>query len=86
MQTILAMVNAETEGKIESKMLRARHMEEIREARRKEADAKEQVRKDRIENKKDELRQGRRRGRSDVSQTKDTPSITTKQKKKVSFG
>lgn len=38
--TILAMVNAEQEGHIESKMMKARQMEEIREARKKEAEAR----------------------------------------------
>lgn len=38
--TILAMVNAEKEGQIESRMIKARHMEEIREARRAEAEAR----------------------------------------------
>lgn len=38
--TILAMVNAEQEGQIESKMMKARQMEEIREARKKEAEAR----------------------------------------------
>ena len=41
MMTILAMVNAEKEGQIESKMLRARQLEEIRDARGMEAEAKE---------------------------------------------
>lgn len=43
--TILAMVNADKEGQIESKMMKARHMEEIREARKKEADARQEERK-----------------------------------------
>lgn len=38
--TILAMVNAEKEGQIESKMMKARQLEEIREARKKEAEAR----------------------------------------------
>ena len=45
MMAILAMVQAEKEGNIESKMLRARHMEEIREARKAEAEKKEGLRK-----------------------------------------
>lgn len=43
--TILAIVNAEKEGQIESKMMKARQMEEIREARRKEAEARQQDKK-----------------------------------------
>ncbi|KAI4182024.1 MAG: hypothetical protein L6R41_006254 [Letrouitia leprolyta] len=40
MMTILAIVNANKEGQIESKMMKSRQMEEIREARRKEAEAR----------------------------------------------
>lgn len=40
--TILAIVNADKEGQIESKMMKSRQMEEIREARRKEAEARQQ--------------------------------------------
>ncbi len=39
MLTILAMVNADKDGQIESKMMKARQMEEIREARVKALDA-----------------------------------------------
>src|SRR5690348_11811883 len=45
MMTILAIVNAEKEGQIESKVAKERQMEEIREARRKEAEKKEEKRK-----------------------------------------
>lgn len=48
MMTILAMVNAEQEGRIESKMMRARQLEEIREARRKEAEAREAQKKSKL--------------------------------------
>lgn len=40
--TILAIVNANQEGRIESKMMKSRQLEEIREARRKEADVRQQ--------------------------------------------
>lgn len=40
--TILAIVNANKEGQIESKMMKSRQMEEIREARRKEAEARQE--------------------------------------------
>lgn len=43
--TILAIVNAEKEGQIESKMIKARQMEEIREAKRKEAEARAEKKK-----------------------------------------
>lgn len=42
MATILAIVNANKEGQIESKMMKSRQLEEIREARRKEAEARQQ--------------------------------------------
>ncbi|KAH7058941.1 60S ribosomal subunit assembly/export protein loc1 [Macrophomina phaseolina] len=48
MMTILAMVNAEKEGQIESKMMKARQMEEIREARKKEAEARQEVKRSKL--------------------------------------
>lgn len=45
MVTILAIVNATKEGQIESKMMKSRQMEEIREARRKEAEARQERKK-----------------------------------------
>lgn len=48
MMTILAIVNAEKEGQIESKMMKARQMEEIREARRKEAEARQMEKKEKL--------------------------------------
>lgn len=45
MMTLLAMVNAEKEGQIESKMARARQMEEIRQARQQEMDKRQAERK-----------------------------------------
>ncbi len=46
--TIFTIVNANNEGQIESKLLKSRHMEEIREARKKEAEAREQQRKSKL--------------------------------------
>ncbi|KAL9601864.1 MAG: hypothetical protein Q9219_002216 [cf. Caloplaca sp. 3 TL-2023] len=48
MMTIMAIVNANKEGQIESKMMKSRQMEEIREARRKEAEARQQQRKSKL--------------------------------------
>lgn len=45
MMTILAIVSADKEGQIESKMMKSRQMEDIREARRKEAEARQEQRK-----------------------------------------
>lgn len=46
--TILAIVNADKEGQIESKMIKSRQMEDIREARRKEAEARQEQRKSKL--------------------------------------
>lgn len=46
--TILAMVNAEKEGQIESKMMKARQLEEIREAKQKEAEARSAQKKSKL--------------------------------------
>jgi len=61
MTTILALVQAEKKGQIESKMIKARQMEEIREARRAEAEAKEAERKAKFDETKDSLRKKRKR-------------------------
>ncbi|KAK3946076.1 hypothetical protein QBC46DRAFT_370767 [Diplogelasinospora grovesii] len=61
MSTILAIVQAEKEGQIESKMIKARQMEEIREARKIEAEKKDQERQARLEETKDVLRKKRKR-------------------------
>jgi 60S ribosomal subunit assembly/export protein LOC1 len=63
MTTILALVQAEKEGQIESKMIKARQLEEIREARRAEADSKEEERKAQLEETKDSIRKKRKRPR-----------------------
>ena len=61
MNTILAIVQADKEGQIESKMIKARQMEEIREARKIEAEKKEEERKERLNETKESLRKKRRR-------------------------
>ena len=63
MRTILAMVMAEKEGNIESKMMRARQMEEIREARRSEAEKRAEGKKAGLEERKDKIRQSKKKGR-----------------------
>lgn len=59
--TILAMVNADKDGQIESKMMKARQMEEIREARKAEADKKFEIRKAKLDETKEGLRKKRKR-------------------------
>ncbi|KAH6684133.1 putative 60S ribosomal subunit assembly/export protein LOC1 [Halenospora varia] len=61
MMTILAMVNAEKDGQIESKMMRARQMEEIREARKAEAEKRQEMRKSKLDEAKDGLKKKRKR-------------------------
>lgn len=46
--TIMAMVNADKEGQIESKMMKARQLEEIREARHKEMEARQAEKKGKL--------------------------------------
>jgi 60S ribosomal subunit assembly/export protein LOC1 len=96
MTTILAMVQADKEGQIESKMMRARQMEEIREARRVEADKKDAERKAKLEDTKDSLRKKRKRpaGKGDDDSEKDVRAFSAagtkaakpkSSKKRVSF-
>lgn len=91
MNTILAMVQAEKEGQIESKMMKARQMEEIREARKVEAEKKEAERKAKLDETKESLRKKRKRPKTgeDEDSIKDVTSTGTKasksKKKKVSF-
>ena len=61
MMTILAMVNADKEGQIESKMMKARQMEEIREARKAEAEKRMAMRKEKLDEAKDSIRKKRKR-------------------------
>jgi 60S ribosomal subunit assembly/export protein LOC1 len=91
MTTILAMVQAEKEGQIESKMMKARQMEEIREARRVEAEKKEEERTASLEETKASLRKKRKRNRepnednvNDITLT-GTKVAGNKKKKRVSF-
>ncbi|MCJ1378744.1 60S ribosomal subunit assembly/export protein [Xylographa soralifera] len=91
MMTILAMVNADKEGQIESKMMKSRQMEEIREARKAEAEKREQMRKGKLEEKKDSMRKKRTRksGEEDGVVAKSDRSTEVKPfkaRKRVSFG
>lgn len=60
MMTILKIVEAEAQGHIEGKMVRQRKLEEVREARRVEAEKKEARRKGKLEDVKDEIRKKRK--------------------------
>uniref|UniRef100_L7IZ67 60S ribosomal subunit assembly/export protein LOC1 n=1 Tax=Pyricularia oryzae (strain P131) TaxID=1143193 RepID=L7IZ67_PYRO1 len=81
---------AEKEGQIESKIMKARQMEEIREARRVEAEKKEAERQAKLEDTKNSLRKKRSRSNKTeddgVSELAATGSKATKaKKKKVAF-
>ena len=60
MMTILALVNAQKEGQIESKMMRERKLEEIREARRIEAEKRSQGKREILEGKMKEVKKGKK--------------------------
>ncbi|RFU73535.1 60s ribosomal subunit assembly export loc1 [Trichoderma arundinaceum] len=90
MTTILSLVQAEKEGHIESKMIKARQMEEIREARKVEADKKAAERKAKLEDTKESLRKKRKRksdsGEDNLKSISLTGSKASKaSKKRVSF-
>ena len=74
MLTILAMVNADREGQIESKMMKARQMEEIREARKAEAEKRDEMRKSKLEDTKDSLRKKRKRATAHSEEEKENLS------------
>lgn len=86
MMTILAIVNAEKEGQIESKMMKARQLEEIHEAKRAEAEARMKDRKNKFDDVKDSIRQ-KKKGRGDKSgeptSIKDSISKPGRSKKKT---
>lgn len=65
MNAILAMVMAEKEGNIESKMQKARHLEELREAKKAEAEKRAQSKKATFEDRKKGIKDSEKRRRSD---------------------
>ena len=92
MDTIMSIVQAEKEGQIESKMIKARQMEEIREARKVEAAKKEEERKTKLDSVKESLRKKRKRKTAgedeslhDVTSTGTKAGGAGKKKKSVSF-
>ncbi|KHO01463.1 60S ribosomal subunit assembly/export protein loc1 [Metarhizium album ARSEF 1941] len=92
MGTIMAIVQAEKNGEIESKMIKARQMEEIREARRLEAEKKEQEKKTKLEDAKDSLRKKRKKKSAGEEEKEDsvktlasTGSKAAKSRRRVAF-
>lgn len=63
MMTILAMVNADKEGQIESKVAKQRQMQEIRDARLKEAEAKERKRQGKLDKVKQDIKEGSKKSK-----------------------
>lgn len=92
MNAILAMVMAEKEGNIESKMMRQRQLEEVREAKLAEAEKRTSGKQKGLEERKDELK---KKGRKHARKTDDVQAVADKvtaapkngkPKKRVSFG
>lgn len=91
--TILAMVNADKEGQIESKMMKARQMEEIREARKAEAEKRMEMKKTKLSEAKESIKKKRKRagggGREENESVNAEALVGTKplkvRKKRVSF-
>ncbi|GMM50401.1 Loc1 protein [Starmerella bacillaris] len=86
MQIILAEVLQQSNEAHASKLERARQLEAIREAKRKEIDEKEQQDKQRIDDKKKELKNRKRKGKG-KAESKAEPETAPKKgsKKRVSF-
>lgn len=92
MNAIMAMVMAEKEGNIESKMMRARQMEEVREAKRMEAEKRAQSKKEGLEGRKEELKKGSKKRRKSDSEAVSKEDVREEdgakkiKRKRVSFG
>ena len=90
MAAIMAMVMAEKDGNIESKMLKARHLEELREAKKAEAEKRAQSKKEtfegRMENIKAQEGQKRKRGGKLVTKDEEEPESRKSMKNGVFKG
>lgn len=86
MMRIMKSVSQTVDSKNASKLEKARQLEEIREAKRKEIERKDQEREERLNQKKSELRKRRKKStsRGDGDGSDDDKKLT-KPKKKVSF-
>jgi 60S ribosomal subunit assembly/export protein LOC1 len=90
MRAIMAMVMAEKEGDVESKMMRARQLEEVREARKAEMERRAESKKAGLEGRKEEIKMNKskkkRRGDVGLEGAVQSEEFTKKPKKRVSFG
>jgi 60S ribosomal subunit assembly/export protein LOC1 len=65
MRAIMSVVSAEKDGAVESKIMRQRQLEEVREARKAEAEARSESKKEKFEERKEGLKKrGRERRKS----------------------
>ncbi|KAK5118619.1 hypothetical protein LTR85_008084 [Meristemomyces frigidus] len=93
MNAILAMVMAEKEGNIESKMMRARQLEEVREARKLEAEKRAESKKAGFEERKQDIKEHKKKRQvtvgdavADEARESKFSKMAKKPKKRVSFG
>ncbi|TKA24145.1 hypothetical protein B0A50_06885 [Salinomyces thailandicus] len=89
MNAIMAMVMAEKEGNIESKTMRARQLEEVREARKAEMEKRSEHKKAGLEERKRDIKQKGKRRHSETDAVAEAPADKSKErrpKKRVSFG
>ncbi|KAF9701936.1 hypothetical protein EKO04_000057 [Ascochyta lentis] len=95
MMAIMSVVNAQKEGHIESKIMRSRQLEEIREAKRKEAEGRLDDKKADFEERKQNLKKKRKRNSepapTDAADAESSKKPSKKDgkfkpKKRVSFG
>ncbi|KAF2443537.1 hypothetical protein P171DRAFT_39768 [Karstenula rhodostoma CBS 690.94] len=91
MMAIMSIVNAEKDKDVESKIMRARQLEEVREAKRKEMEARAEDKASKFEETKKGLKKKRKGKNSEPAKVDDLddepPKKTAKGKKKrVSFG
>lgn len=92
MNAIMALVMAEKEGNIESKMMRARQMEEVREAKKAEAEKRAGERREGMEERKKNIKDSKKRRKPDgeteapAEEAKENEGAKRFKKKRVSFG
>lgn len=92
MQTIMSIVNSEKDGVIESKMIKMRRLEEIREARMREQEKRDGQKREKLEDKMEEVK-GKRRSKGSAGVERANGSINgsvptkegKKKKKSVAF-